>query len=122
MVVAFLAATQFALPMLQFKTLKNLPFALIATFVAGIFYGCSIELIVWIMKPMKLMQPYPLNILHILGIVILVLAWLSILFFKSLVMKDNVPLWVLRGYVFALNACQPHPKTVTTYRNQYKYE
>jgi len=59
-VVSFLAASQFALPMLRFKTLQSLPLALIATVLVGLAYGSSVQLIVWMMDPMQLMQPQPL--------------------------------------------------------------
>ena len=122
MVVAFLTASQFAMLMLRVKTLQRLPFALIATVVAGAVYGSSVEGIALMMEPMELMQPQALNIFHILGILVLILAWLSILFFKNQRRKTGDPhSWVLKTYVVSLNASQPHPTTVTTHRNEYRY-
>lgn len=122
MVVAFLTASQLALPILRVKTLQRLPLALILTAIAGFAYGISVHLIARIMEPMQLMQPQPLNVFHILGIAVLTLAWLSILFLRNEAKMGNLPSWMLKGYVAALNASQPHTATVTAHRNQYDYQ
>lgn len=117
MVVAFLTASQFALPILREKTLQSLPIALIATAVVGLTYGGSVHLITKAMQPMGLMQPQPLNGFHIAGIIALTLAWLSILFLRH---QHKTPAWMLKNYVKALNASQPHPATITAHRNSYQ--
>lgn len=119
MVVSFLTASQFALPILREKTLRSLPIALIATAVVGLAYGGSVHLIAWAMEPMGLMQPQPLNGFHIAGIIALTLAWLSILFLRH---QDKTPTWMLKNYVKALNASQPHSATITAHRNSYQYQ
>ena len=119
MIVSFLTASQFALPILREKTIQNLPVALIATAVVGLAYGGSIHLIAWAMEPMGLMQPQPLNEFHIIGIIALALAWLSILFLRH---QQETPAWMLKNYVKALNASQPHAATITAHRNSYKYQ
>ncbi len=121
MVVACLTASQFALPMLRVRTLRSLPFALIATAAAGIVYGGSMHLISWVMVPMGMMRPQPLNGVHIAGIAVLTLVWLSILFVRN-TPKSVYPAWMLRVYVMALNASQPHPATITAHRNSYAYQ
>lgn len=122
MVVAFVTASQFALPMLRQKTPQILPLALMATTVVGFAYGGSVNLICWVMEPMRLMQPQPLNGLHVAGIIALTLAWLSILFVRNNKKTDKLPVWMLKNYVAALNASQPHPDTVTAHRNSYQYQ
>lgn len=121
-VLAFLTASQFALPMLQSKPLRRLPLALIGTALFGIVYGGSVQLIAWFMAPMELMQPQPLNGVHMAGILGLTLAWLSRLFLRTPEKAASSPDWMLKGYVTALNASQPHPDTITTHRNQYQYQ
>ena len=91
MVVAFLAASQFALPVLREKALRSMPLALIATLAAGLAYGGSVHLIAKAMEPMGLMQPQPLNGFHIAGIIALTLAWLSMLFLRNDQKIDKLP-------------------------------
>lgn len=122
MVVAFVTASQFALPMLRQKTPQILPIALMATTVVGFAYGGSVNLICWVMEPMRLMQPQPLNGFHVAGIIALTLAWLSILFVRNNKKIDKLPVWMLKSYVAALNASQPHPDTITAHRNSYQYQ
>jgi len=121
MVVAFLGASQFSLSMLRIKTLQSMLLALIITGMVGVAYGGSAYLIAWAMEPMQLMQPQPLNSFHIAGIIALILAWLSILFIRNHEKKRQLPVWMLKGYVLALNASQPHPSSITAHRNHYQY-
>ncbi len=121
-VVAFLTASQFALPLLQANTLRLLPGALVGTGLFGVLYGGSVQLISWFMAPMALMQPQALNGYHVAGLLALTLAWLSRLFPRKQQKEAPAPDWMLKGYVTALNASQPHPRTVTTHRNHYQYQ
>jgi NAD(P)H-quinone oxidoreductase subunit 5 len=118
MFLAFLAASQFALPLLRHKTLQRMPLALTATTLMGLAYGGSLHLVAWAMEPMDLMHPQPLNGFHIASIIALALAWLSILFLRH---PQKTPAWMAKNYVAALNASQPHPTTVTAHRNSYQY-
>lgn len=121
MVVAFMAASQFALPLLRTHLLQNLPLAIFASAVIGLLYGSSMHLIALLLAPMQLMQPQALNSLHILGMIVLTLAWLALLFLRNHQQQGQLWPWMLKGYVLALNASQPHPATVTTQRNHYQY-
>lgn len=121
-VVAFLTASQFALPILQANPLRRLPGALVGTGLFGCVYGGSVQLISWFMAPMGLMQPQALNGFHVAGLLALTLAWLSRLFPRKQANEAPAPDWMLKGYVTALNASQPHPATVTTHRNHYQYQ
>lgn len=120
-VIAFLAASQSALSILSLKARFKVPLAIVITSVMSLIYGFSMYLITKIMEPMQLMQPQALNGIHIAAIILLVVLWVSILVFKSNKKQKVTQPWVMKGYVAALNASQPHPKTVTTHRNQYKY-
>lgn len=121
-VVAFLTASQFALPILQSNPLRMLPGTLVGTGLFGFVYGGSVQLITWFMAPMALMQPQALNGYHVAGLLALTLAWLSRLFLRKQEKEAPAPAWMLKGYVTALNASQPHPDTVTTHRNHYQYQ
>ena len=121
-VVAFLTASQFALPLLQSNPLRMLPGALLGTGLFGVVYGGSVHLISGFMAPMELMQPQALNGYHVAGLLALTLAWLSRLFLRKQEKEAPTPDWMLNGYVTALNASQPHPDTVTTHRNHYQYQ
>ncbi len=121
MVVAFLAAAQFSLPILRSKNLRHFLFALITTGMMGLIYGGSVRLMTESMEPMHFMQPQPLNGFYIAGIIVMSLAWLSILFIRNSSKTAEPPIWMLKNYVAALNASQPHPNTVTAHRNHYRY-
>jgi NAD(P)H-quinone oxidoreductase subunit 5 len=110
--IAFIAGTNLALPILRKNILIKLPLALLTTSIAGAIYGFNIHMVESILNSNNLFQPQALNIFHIIGLTLLVLLWLSITFAKQ------IPSWL---YVKALNASQPHPKTITTYRNYYQY-
>lgn len=121
MFLSFIFCCQFVLVIISDKGLKFVPISFVLASIVGSFYGCTVNSIAFILKPMKLMQPQPLNFFHILGVFIIFLTWLIMLFVDLLYKKDNVPTWVLRFYVFALNASQPDPNTITTCRKDYKY-
>jgi NAD(P)H-quinone oxidoreductase subunit 5 len=121
MLVSFLSASQFAVSILSRKTLKNLMPALIFTSLFGLLYGVSVQLVTWVMEPMQLMQPQPLNGFHIAGMLALLVTWLATLFSSFYKKTSKPPTWMLKGYVATLNACQPAPSTITFHRNQYKY-
>ncbi len=121
LVIAFLTTSQSALSILNLRTPYRVPLSLILASAVGFIYGTSVYLISTIMEPMELMKPQPLNIFHVGGITLLVLGWLSILFFKKTELKTSSNPWFLKTYVATLNASQPSPSTVTTHRNYYKY-
>jgi NAD(P)H-quinone oxidoreductase subunit 5 len=110
--IAFIAGTGLALPILGRNILIKLPLALLATSFAGAIYGFNIRVVEYILEPLDLFQPQALNIIHIIGLVLLVLFWLMVTFAGHM---------SSRLYVSALNSSQPHPKTITTHRNYYQY-
>jgi hypothetical protein len=87
----------------------------------GLAYGSSVSIIAWIMEPMELMKPQSLNVFHIIGIIVMTMAWLSVLFVRVNEKSGQPPIWLLKSYVVALNASQPDSSTVTACRNQYRY-
>lgn len=121
MIVVFITTAQLALPILRFNTLQRLPLAFIATLIFGAVYGSSIYLIAYVMAPMKLMQPQPLNIFHVVGIIVFALTWLLLLFKDQLSKVEALHPWMFKAYVTVLNASQPHSSTVTAHRNLYQY-
>jgi NAD(P)H-quinone oxidoreductase subunit 5 len=110
--VAFIGATGLALSILRSNLLIKLPLSLVATSVSGAIYGLNIRVVESIISPLDLFQPQALNIMHIMGLVLLVLFWLMVIFARHM---------SSRLYVCALNSSQPHPKTITTHRNYYQY-
>lgn len=119
--IAAIAGAQFALPLLRDRAISGLLLALPLTGLIGAIYGGSVHLIIDLLAPLGLMQPMPLNLFHILGFILLVLAWLGVLFIRRPEARGQWPNWALHAYVRALNASQPHAATVTTHRNHYHY-
>ena len=119
--VAFLGASQCSLTLLNQNSRRNLLLALVAAGLFGSICGGNVYLIVLALKPMQLMQPMLLNGIHYLGIIVLALSWFSMLFIRDYERANQLPPWICKSYVIALNAGQPHPATVTVFRNQYKY-
>lgn len=119
--IAFIAGTQFAMPILRNSTFKMLPIAAIATGTMGTLYGFSVHGFEALLAPQNMMQPQPLNVVHIAGMITLAGAWLAMLFARNPEGKGEYPQWVLKAYVWMLNASLPHPKTITAHKNQYQY-
>lgn len=119
--VVFLGASQCSLTLLNQNIRRNLLLALVAAGLFGAVCGGNVYLVVLALKPMQLMQPMLLNGIHYLGIIALALSWFFMLFIRNDERANQLPAWICKGYVIALNAGQPHPATVTVFRNQYKY-
>jgi len=118
-----IAGAQLARPILQHKTAwQAAPLALLVTTTAGALYGFSVHAFKAFLEPLDFMQPQDLNAIHFIGFIILLTAWLLMLFRRPAEGKAaSSPAWMLRLYVTILNASQPHPKTVTAHRNDYQY-
>lgn len=117
--LSMIAGTQFTLSIISNHS-KMIPFAVIGTLFMGATYGLSVHLIEKTLVSMNISKPQPLNIFHIIGFLALFIAWIGIIFARNS-KRDQFPNWMLRAYVCMLNASQPHPSTVTTYRNQYQF-
>ncbi len=118
--VTFISGTQLALTIVSQKILAKYSVAIIATALAGYGYGLSVNLFEHIIAPLNIYQPQSLNILHIIAMILLTGMW-STLHFTSKQKGFVYPRWLLALYVKMLNASQPHPKTVTAYRNAYQF-
>jgi NAD(P)H-quinone oxidoreductase subunit 5 len=121
MVVVFIAATQLALILLHLHTWKNILMTLLMTTLLCASYGYSIYLIEAVLSPLQLMRPYPLNIIHCLGLALLCSMWLAMLFQKKFMQNHKLSQIKSILYVKALNASQPHTSTMTSYRYEYRY-
>lgn len=119
--IAFIAASQFALTMLRTKALLRLPLALMATGIMGGVYGLSVRLIESILAPLDMMQPQPINAFHVAGMIGLAACWAGMVFGRNACRQNAMPQWMLSLYVKTLNASQPHAKTITSHRNHYHY-
>ncbi|MEI8294951.1 MAG: proton-conducting transporter membrane subunit [Alphaproteobacteria bacterium] len=118
--IPFIAGSQFAMTILREEPFRRLPLSLISTAAIGGVYGFSVGSIEAILKPMGMMYPQPLNIIHMGALTLMVGSWLVILFKPKLDETKSLYLWALKHYVVMLNASQPHPKTITTHRNHYQ--
>lgn len=117
--IAFISGSQFAISILRRKPLTLFLLAFITTACAGGMYGLSVHLIEEIIAPLHLTQVQPLTIIHKAGIMLFAGSWLVILFSRN--SNKPTPNWMLKTYVWMLNASQPHPRTITTHRNHYQY-
>jgi NAD(P)H-quinone oxidoreductase subunit 5 len=122
LVIWFITVTQFALASLIYSPWKKLLITIFLTSLISVVYGLSIRMMESIFASSHLMQPQPLNAFYLIGLVGLFIIWLIMLFKDKLINRHNLPRALLIFYVKALNASQPHPATITTNRNQYRYE
>lgn len=120
--VVLIAAAQFAVKLLQSSPWKQLPMTILLTGLMGTLYGCSVYVVELILSPLDLMHPQELNIFHYLGLILMVVLWLMMMFKNRLTRHHNLSRLLPMLYVRALNASQPHPSTITSHRNQYRYE
>ena len=118
--MSFIASTQLALPILEERAVKKIHIALMAVGIVGTLYGWSVHAFERLIPGIAAAQP--LNILHLAAFLILVLAWLAVLFARNRPIGGRHPKWLLALYVSMLNASQPHPLTVTAHRNDYQYK
>lgn len=119
--IFFIACVQLSLTFLRDPSLKKFPLAIAATGLMATLYGANVYLFDLILSPLEFIKPQPINTFHIIAFIMLALAWLFILFAKYLNNKSELPLWLLRLYVKALNSSQPDPTTISSYRKEYDY-
>jgi len=120
--IVFILGTQLALTVLDGTSFKRFPLAVIVTaFMTGL-YAANVYFFDLILSPLKLLQPQPLTVIHIIGLIVIMTGWISLLFLRYLPHKANVPDCFLRLYVTALNSSQPDPATITSHRNGYDYK
>lgn len=120
--VVFVAATQCALQLLQSSSPRQLPMIFMLVGLMSGIYGYSVNVIEAILSPLHLMHPQQLNSFHYTGLIFLMAMWLMMLFKDNLITHTYFSHLLPRLYVKAFNASQPHPSTITSQRNQYRYK
>lgn len=117
--LAFMAATQLALGILnQSLTLLRLAGALLAGLCGGGLYGLSIRLVETTLPSMHATKPQPMDAIYFAGVALIFLVWMAMVF-NAPARLQSVASWK-RLYLAALNASQPHPRTVTASRTAYQ--
>lgn len=120
--LSFMTASQFSLSLLMNLSWRNLPIIMTLTSVMGYLYGWSVYLTELIFQPMDIFHPQPLNMMYLLGLLLLALTWGINLFKEKLFNHSNTSRLLSILYMKSLNASQPHPSTITSLRNDYRYE
>ena len=124
MVALFLiVCTQSALTFLFENHFKNILISLIFSIFLGTLYGFMIKIIRNILNG-DFSYPAPaMNIFYVFGLIILIACWLMFLLYPLIKNKNLIPDKVsFYIYMNALNASQPHPKTITSNRNDYSFD
>jgi len=119
--VVFFSAAQLALTLLGTEPFKKLPAATVMTTLLAASYGVNVHFFEWILAPLNVIRPLPLNGFHISGLILLCLAWIFVVIVKQSDQSAKLPNWVLGLYVKMLNASQPHPSSITAHRKGYEY-
>lgn len=119
--LAFVAGTQFALPLIRNGSSMKMPLIFCATAMLGGVYGMTFLIFESLLSPLSILEPQSLNLLHLLALLILISTWFIMVFWRGEWVSKNSSNWVLALYVRMLNFSQPHPKTVTAHRNSYEF-
>jgi NAD(P)H-quinone oxidoreductase subunit 5 len=120
--LCFITASQFSLSIIISSTWKKLPIIIILTSLLAYLYGCSVYLMETVFQTMHLFHPQPLNPVHLSSLLIFVVMWVATLFNGKLLNGKKTSRLLPILYMKSLNASQPHPSTITTHRNHYRYE
>jgi NAD(P)H-quinone oxidoreductase subunit 5 len=116
--VSFIAASQVALTIIGENPLKNfIPAVVLSVFLSAI-YAISVMFVEKIMS-FATFQPQPLNMWHMIALIILAAMWLAKLFLYDAKKESSQAFGKI--YVKAINASQPKSETITSSRNQYNY-
>lgn len=120
--LVLITGAQFTLPLLKSNASFKFLFSLVAATLMGTIYGINVQSIYSIVRTMHITQAQPLDLIYIVGLLLLVIAWLSMIFGHSFMKKYKHQNWILKWYVYMLNAHQPDKKTITTHHNNYQYK
>lgn len=120
--IAMIVGAQLSLTYIQEQGLIQLPLALFITGTLGALYGISVYSVEIFLSPMKLMQPKPLNSLHVFFMAVLVIGWVAMKIMPTQKQKLSRSSFLDAIYVANLNASLPHPKTITAHRAHYQYK
>jgi NAD(P)H-quinone oxidoreductase subunit 5 len=87
----------------------------------GSVYGFFMYQIEHFLKPVHLIEQLQLELMHVVGLTILVTIWLVMIFSNYLKNILSQYSYMQKIYVLILNASQPYPKTITAHRNDYDH-
>jgi NAD(P)H-quinone oxidoreductase subunit 5 len=91
LVMTFIAATSFALSLLNRPSLKIILMSVILTSIVSTIYGASITIMESFLAPLHLTQAQPLNTFLLIGLTLLVVIWLVMLFKRVFIKSGNLP-------------------------------
>lgn len=121
-IMAWVACAQFILPIVMERQKKNVWLLITLPVLIGGFYGASVHLMESLLgSSIGILIPQPMTWVYGMGLAALILTWLLSVFKDSLRKIRLSPYWIKKVYVRLLNASQPHPKTITAYRNDYRF-
>lgn len=89
------------------------------SFTSGSIYGLSVYWIEELVSGAAIFRPYPLNLLHVLATICIVLVWAAFNL-RNFFNYEASLLW-RQFYVRMLNASQPNPETINSMRQGYKF-
>lgn len=117
--VVLISGIQLALSTLESIHWKLILSAFAITTTAGLLYGASVGIFYNLLP--ELSSPTPLNSLHIAGMCVLSMSWLSMLLANTWIRSPKLSVLIKHIYMQSLNSSQPHPSTITAHRNDYNY-
>lgn len=119
-VFAWIASAQLANILLRRK--QSLLFLLAATLlclVVGTLYGLTVHLVEISVASLQIFQPQPLNVIHAIGLAVMVAIWLGLNLKPSSRLAGFA--WWRRFYVNMLNMSQPDAGAITASKNNYQF-
>jgi NAD(P)H-quinone oxidoreductase subunit 5 len=119
--IAFIASAQLSLNLLKLGVAKFAFAALFLAIFGGWLYGMSIKIIANLIEPLSINQAQNLSFIHYFSVFLMFLLWLLMIFRKKLRQKSYFKGFYEKFYVKNLNLSQADEKTITTYRNFYKF-
>ena len=120
-ILIILTGAQFVLPLLENKQPFKFFASACAALLIGSVYGLNIQLIYTMINPLNINQPQQFTVIYALGLILLICAWMLMLFGKLLFPSKQSD-FRLKWYVRMLNLSQPDKSTITTHRNDYVYK
>ena len=121
-IMTFITATQFSMAWLTYPSWKTCCTTWLLVLLLSGLYGLNLQFMTNLLQPMQLMIAQPLNVLHIIGLLLIMLVALLMLFKEVLSKRQLIAPIFVKLYVNALNASQAHPTTITAIRQHYRYE
>jgi len=116
-IVIGIAGTQGMMTFIQRNGVSLAPIGFGLAVVMGAMYGFSVRIVETTLRPLHLLAPQPFHWVHGMAASVLIGLWASIAL-SPLITKRKLP----GLYVWILNLSQPHPATITSDRNMYRYD